>query len=154
TLLAACLWLALRSLRAPAARYFASCAALGLMAIAPVLTFATLCAKPPELHAVLPAFASPASPASPASFDPRTIALALWAIGALAMIVRLAAGLVEVRAIVRSARPLVAWEARAAAIAHRFGVRRRVRVVESARVAGPGTVGWIRPVILLPVALA
>jgi uncharacterized protein (TIGR03435 family) len=44
-----------------------------------------------------------------------------------------------------------AWQLRARQLAARIGVSRSVRVLVSALVQVPATVGWLRPVVLLPV---
>jgi TonB family protein len=46
------------------------------------------------------------------------------------------------------------WQERLRALALRFGLHRGVRVLSSARVMTPTLVGWIRPVILLPLAVS
>ena len=55
---------------------------------------------------------------------------------------------------VRMAQPLVAWQAWMDQAVSRFGVRRRVGVVCCARIGTPVLLGWLRPVILLPLAVA
>ncbi|MGH9486799.1 MAG: M56 family metallopeptidase [Terriglobales bacterium] len=42
------------------------------------------------------------------------------------------------------------WRAELAQLAARLGVGRRVQLARSSRVSGPCTLGWLRPVILLP----
>jgi TonB family protein len=46
------------------------------------------------------------------------------------------------------------WQARVTRMAGRFGLRRRVTVLCSKVIATPALVGWMRPVILLPLAVA
>ncbi|HET9835054.1 MAG TPA: TonB family protein, partial [Rhodanobacteraceae bacterium] len=46
------------------------------------------------------------------------------------------------------------WQERLRGLARRFDLRRGVRVLISARVPTPTLVGWIRPVILLPLAVS
>jgi TonB family protein len=46
------------------------------------------------------------------------------------------------------------WQGRVATMAGRFGLRRRITVLCSKVIATPAVVGWVRPVILLPVAVA
>lgn len=50
--------------------------------------------------------------------------------------------------------PLRGLHDRLAALAERLGVRRPVAVVESPAVHGPMVLGWVRPMILLPLGLA
>lgn len=52
------------------------------------------------------------------------------------------------------AQPFVAWQTWMDQAVSRFGVRRRVRVVCCARIGTPVLLGWLRPVILLPLAVA
>jgi TonB family protein len=58
------------------------------------------------------------------------------------------------KALVRMAELLPHWRDRATRMAERFGLRRRVMVLCSGSIATPALVGWIRPVILLPTAVA
>ncbi len=77
-----------------------------------------------------------------------------WLAGVAVLIVRLTRGLWHVRRL--QVRSLVAdasrWQIAAERIASRLGLRVAVHVVESAIVETPAVVGWLRPVILLPVA--
>jgi TonB family protein len=50
-------------------------------------------------------------------------------------------------------RPGSDWEARLAQLCTRFGLRRPVRLLCSARAVTPMLIGWIKPAILLPVSL-
>ncbi|MCC7261926.1 MAG: M48 family metalloprotease [Candidatus Latescibacteria bacterium] len=45
------------------------------------------------------------------------------------------------------------WQACLVSLAHRSGVRRTVRLLESLRVGAPVVIGWLRPVILVPLGL-
>ena len=78
-----------------------------------------------------------------------------WAVGLGLMLVRLGGGLLMVRRLRRvGVVPApTAWQARAEALGTRLGVSRAVRLLESATVAGPVAVGWLRPAVLLPVGL-
>ncbi|MGN6313093.1 MAG: M56 family metallopeptidase [Rhodanobacteraceae bacterium] len=60
----------------------------------------------------------------------------------------------RLRALVRASEAVPVWQERLRALAQRFGLRRGIRVLASARVATPTLVGWIRPVILLPLAVS
>jgi TonB family protein len=72
----------------------------------------------------------------------------VWASGALAVLLRLAAGMLRILWLARDAKRIEAPEA-AAELTQRIGVR-RVAFVESDRVAMPITWGVLRPLILLP----
>ncbi len=78
----------------------------------------------------------------------------VWCLGVLLMTTRL---LFEWRAVRRLTRldvePLSAeWRARVARLRERLNVHRAVVVLRSTRVAVPLVVGWLRPVILVPVS--
>ena len=75
-----------------------------------------------------------------------------WLLGLLAMSLRMLGGLLYVQRLrCYRVRPLPAvWQERLAALATRSGVRRPVALLESALVRVPLVVGYVRPVILLP----
>ncbi len=149
--------LALRALRRapPEARYAASGAALAAMAAAPVVTFVlvgrALAAASPAL-----ASAAPHVPRPPTAADAATVAVAAaWGAGVLVMLVRLAGGALRVRAMVGRGTALpAAWQTLAQQLAARLGVQRPVRVLGSLDVEVPIALGWLRPAVLLPAALA
>jgi beta-lactamase regulating signal transducer with metallopeptidase domain len=78
----------------------------------------------------------------------------VWLVGVAALMVRMAGGLWHVRRLqVRSlATDASRWQTAATRIAFRLGLRVDVHVVESALVDAPAAVGWLRPVVLLPIA--
>lgn len=82
--------------------------------------------------------------------------LAVWLVGAVVVLARAGAAGRRVRAVVADATPVSdgAWVEALARAADRLGladrVRRRVRLVSSARVASPATWGVRSPVLLLP----
>ena len=78
--------------------------------------------------------------------------VALWGVGVLVLTVRLLGGYVGVQWARRVATeaPHPAMQRRLAALAYRMGVMRPVRLMQSARVAGPAVVGILKPVILFP----
>jgi TonB family protein len=78
----------------------------------------------------------------------------VWAIGVMLMTSRL---LLEWRAVKRLTRidvePLPPqWQRRAMRLSEKLGVHRTVQVLQSARVHVPLVVGWLKPVILVPVS--
>ena len=81
--------------------------------------------------------------------------VALWAIGACVLSLRMAMGVWWIQRLCASPRSETqrSWQARLDAIAVHFGLSRRVtlRMVDS--LATPASVGWWRPVVLLPTAL-
>lgn len=79
----------------------------------------------------------------------------VWAVGAGVLALRLLGGWVLVqRWANRGSRPApLAWQRHLDRLAHQAGITRTVRLLESARVSVPMTVGWLKPVVLLPVGL-
>ncbi len=77
-----------------------------------------------------------------------------WLGGVVVLLVRMAGGLWRVRRLqVRSlAAPASRWQTAGERLASRLGLGRAVHVVESTRVDTPTAVGWLRPVVLLPIA--
>src|SRR5688500_14361539 len=103
---------------------------------------------------------APAAPAEltlPAAIDTDTVfsvLVTLWLSGVAVLLARLAAGCWRIRtlqAVARRQEPS-RWQSLAAEIALRLGLTRRFTVVDAGRVATPTVIGWLRPVILLPVA--
>ena len=103
---------------------------------------------------------TPSAPAEltlPAAIDTDTlfsVLVTLWLAGVALLLVRLAAGcwrLRNLQAVARLEEPS-RWQSLAEEIALRLGLTRRFTVVDSVRVATPTVIGWLRPVILLPVA--
>jgi len=80
------------------------------------------------------------------------VVLSLWALGVVLLSVYHLGGWIQARRLTRrDARPAAAeWTARLGALRDRLGVRRPVALLESARVAVPAVVGWLKPVILVP----
>jgi uncharacterized protein (TIGR03435 family) len=77
-----------------------------------------------------------------------------WLIGVAAFFIRMLGGWWRIHRLHRVARttsPSV-WTKTAARLADTLGLSRRVHIVDSSIVDTPTVIGWIRPVILLPVA--
>jgi beta-lactamase regulating signal transducer with metallopeptidase domain len=76
----------------------------------------------------------------------------VWLAGFLAVLVRLAAGQLGRRWMMRSARPLTeaAWSILLAGCCRQLGLGRRVRLWQSPDNVMPMTWGWWRPVVVLP----
>jgi len=55
--------------------------------------------------------------------------------------------------LVRHAAPIPQWETQLTQMCRRFGLLRPVRLLASANVATPMLIGWIKPVILLPLSM-
>lgn len=81
-----------------------------------------------------------------------SIVVALWALGVLALSLRLLGGWMLTRRLTRHAVSAVAPSITSAAdrIARRLQLRRAVAIVESGAVVVPTLVGWMKPVVLLP----
>ncbi len=78
--------------------------------------------------------------------------LSLWVIGVVLLSVYHLGGWLQARRLTwRDAHPAAAeWTARLGALRDRLGIGRPVALLESARVAVPAVVGWLKPVILVP----
>ncbi|HEY2737885.1 MAG TPA: M56 family metallopeptidase, partial [Thermoanaerobaculia bacterium] len=78
--------------------------------------------------------------------------LSLWVVGVVLLSVYHLGGWLQARRLAwRDARPAAAeWTARLGALRDRLGIGRPVALLESARVAVPAVVGWLKPVILVP----
>jgi len=78
--------------------------------------------------------------------------LSLWAAGAILMLTQLGIGLWRMNRAVRRARPAHGhyWTSMLADARDQVGCRRRVRLLVSAEVEIPATVGLLRPAIVLP----
>ena len=156
---------ALRDAR-PHARYAVACVALLACALAPVLDIAWQLADMRRIAAttiLAPTIAlTPALATATHAFaqawrfdDALPGIVVLWASGACALLLRMAAGVWWIQRLCRQAQDDVAatWQARLDVLASRIGIRRPValRVVDA--IASPASVGWWRPVVLLPTAL-
>jgi beta-lactamase regulating signal transducer with metallopeptidase domain len=170
--IAAALLGALRGGRS-ATRYGIACAALALMLAAPIATMFHLSSAswpddvslpPAQYRAVAIGNATGAigeglngvTPV-PGRIDVEAavgVAVFAWLAGVLLLSLRLLTGWIGVERLRRQARPLSdSLEAQVAVFCARLRITRSVRVLESAAIAVPTLVGWIRPVILMPVGV-
>lgn len=78
----------------------------------------------------------------------------MWSAGVLALSLRAWQQWRRLKLLVSIAEQAPVWQARLDKMAGRFGLHRRVAVLRSKLVLTPVLVGWIRPVILLPLAVA
>jgi uncharacterized protein (TIGR03435 family) len=153
----------------PNGRYLLACAALTAMAIAPVATWMALRSPSPEGVAATftaPMSATPrmdtagfislslpsgADPATPEPFLPWVVAI--WFAGATACSLRLLGGwmLAELlrSKMVRAASP--DWQRTLDRLKARVSVSRPVRLLVSGALHAPAAMGWLRPVVLVPV---
>jgi uncharacterized protein (TIGR03435 family) len=154
--------------RSPQVRYVLACAALAAMVIAPIVTFSFSGATDSSSANALAATASVTSAlsnatpyplASPPVFaariwrdDVMPWLVVTWLAGALVFWGRLMGGWV-VAARVRSmlVRPApVEWQHTVDGLRQRVLISRPVRLLVSALVQVPTIVGWLRPVVLMP----
>jgi beta-lactamase regulating signal transducer with metallopeptidase domain len=165
----------------PAVRYGAACAALALMMAAPVATGAWLAGAArtqpaaalagegwkalPLAEGSIGAGDAPMEPAglAPArlvrrtshAIEPLVPGLAVgWAVGVLLLSVRLLGGWLWVRRLARRGLLPVPpeWSAALARLRAQMRIRRPVGLWLSPHVSGPALIGWVRPVILLPLS--
>jgi uncharacterized protein (TIGR03435 family) len=156
----------------PNVRYLLACAALAAMAAAPVLTWNLLRPPAPDTTPVL--FTAPVSAAAsiaaptairsvPASFPagvyragPAPLmpwVVAVWIAGAMAFWLRLLGGWIFAERLRRRlVRPAPRqWQQALDRLKTRIRVSRPVRLLVSSLVQAPAVVGWLRPVVLVPV---
>src|SRR5581483_7758159 len=154
-------------------RYLASCGALILLlALGVVTAYRAYEPEPITAVRVTPAleqagtFAPGPATTEPADPEPITAIVltfmathlsqivALWLAGVLILSMRLVAGWIGVHRLTtrRAHAASPDWEQALRRIAGALDVRRRIRLLESAAVEVPTVVGWLRPIILLPVS--
>ncbi|MEM1451027.1 MAG: M56 family metallopeptidase [Planctomycetota bacterium] len=146
------------------ARYAVGCAALGVALLTFAATFALSLPNgvlpplvlPPTVDVTAPELAEVSAilldlQAAPADIPAAALAW-FWAIGALAMALRLTRGGVWARRLRRSGEVPVdpRWQRVVDALRLDLGIRRAVRLLRSDLVDGPAVVGWITPVVLVP----
>jgi TonB family protein len=166
-LILACI-LALLSGRSAQPRYLAACAALVLMAILPLITFARIVAAehsaaktflisiPLSISVTGHGIATPPEPllyriATALDRSMPTV-LAVWLAGVVLLFLRLGIGLIIARRMMSAAtqsppRDLLHVFHR---LARRIEVTRPIRLLHSALVQVPTVIGWLRPVVLIP----
>jgi beta-lactamase regulating signal transducer with metallopeptidase domain len=158
------LWVTLFAMRRKSAnvRYIASCSALGVMAILPVLTAWLLYSRPGvALPAAASALGAPQIAAAvTAPFQQgawltllQRWALPIWSAGVLFLSLRLVLGYRHAFQLRRRGKP--AGDSITSVVqrlVRSMGVSRRVAVLISSLTETPSMVGWLRPVILLPAA--
>jgi len=149
-------------------RYLLACIALAVMAIAPMLTWSVLAPAPSH-----PGFISASTPSTSVAVVPSrgvsTIfaaalprefpspfpswVVAVWFAGAIAFWLRLLGGWILAerlrRRFVRSAPS--EWQQAVDALRRRIDLSRPVRLLISSLAQAPTVVGWLRPVLLVPV---
>jgi len=152
-------------LRSANSRYIAGCLTMLLMLAAPSATFVKLLdSRQTPVHAtvttptstpatvtitVAPVSTSAATQRMP---DYLPIAVWLWISGVIALSSWETASWVVAQRLKRRNRRCLpqTWESRFDALRQSMGVRKAVRLYESALAQTPAVIGWIRPVILVP----
>jgi uncharacterized protein (TIGR03435 family) len=168
--------------RSPQTRYAVACAALMAMLAAPLITAAALSRSTAVPGGLTPLFVpAPAGPGDAAVPDARSILInrsmarsvssadlvppgprdwlpvvvLMWIAGVGVLLLRLLGGWWHIHRLHRASRaapPSSAWAGTAARIAARLGLSHHVQVVDSLLVDTPAVIGWMRPIVLLPVA--
>jgi len=147
------------------ARYVASCIALGLMAALPIATAAVLYLRTGQVETSVRLLVDSPHSTTAASLVAgdmsrqawvtllRDWAVPIWSIGVLLFSLRLLGGSAHALSLKRHSESAEADILSATArLASRMRIDRFVPVLISARTQGPATIGWLRPVILLPPA--
>ncbi len=169
-LLAGTLWLLRES--SARLRYVASVMALAAMLALPVATWSLLPEAVPETSAATapdpaavtaPIVVMDASAAAEPSLwaavhaaaEPVLPWLALgWSLGVVVLGMRLMGGWLYTQRLRRTATPAAhRWQQCTDRWVERFGLRRRVPVLQSERVGSPMVVGWWKPVVLVPLGV-
>lgn len=147
-------------------RYAAACTALFVMAALPAATLGRFAAPPSALRPEVAAGTAPAAVSAAVSTAARAQGDALsalapwivlgWLAGVFALSARFLLGFAGARRLLRrrTRRPGSSLELRLAGLARPLGIRRAVRLLESAAVTVPSVVGVLRPVILVPAGIA
>jgi len=152
----------------PQARYAVLVAALAVMAVTPAVTTLFLLADPaptplvatvvdsPVVSSAPSTLASPPSLPEPAGSSWLAMLVASWSGIAAFLSLRSLGGWLRVQRLARrDVLPVArAIDERAAVLCERLGVTRAVKVVLSSVAEVPGVVGWLKPVVLLPISVA
>jgi uncharacterized protein (TIGR03435 family) len=182
TLIAVVAALALQALRRASAqlRYVIACGALLTALFAPVATAVSLVTVSDAARIAEPLAGTPVplmgpvrggsglvttARASLASLGPQPIIptnvasilsllVSAWAVGVLLLTIRLGLGWWRVHRLHADAlaSPASQWLATATQVAGTLGLSRAIHVVDSVAIDTPTVIGWLRPVILLPIA--
>ncbi|MEN9675871.1 MAG: hypothetical protein RIS76_1767 [Verrucomicrobiota bacterium] len=151
-------------------RYAMSCVALAAMAALPLLTLAMMDAMPvagdagqagaghrvDQIAVVAHAGMVPATGLPPIPHGWLPWVTLAWLAGVVALGGRLAGGWWQVQRLrTRETRPMESpWPERLADLQRRMGITAAVELLESNRARVPMIIGWLRPVILLPLGFA
>jgi len=172
--IAAAAFVAMSLLRQAAAKYVVAVGMLAVMVAAPALTFLVLAQKQevPKPAVIAGAAGAPHMGGAAVSVPTRPIfdlefvdarntsssyllwLVEAWFVGVLLLSLRPAAGffLIERLRLKKGSTLSGELQARCMELQRRLGLNRVVRYCESLQLEGPAVVGWLRPVILLPVS--
>lgn len=148
------------------ARYVAACVAMVALLLCPILTLEVFA---PEFVRRMTASGGDAAPAaslnwllqslgrlldSPLANQLLKAMVGAWGFGVAFLLARLLFGWLRVQQVRRSATPVSCMpiQGRMSVMALRIGIKKPVRLMESALAQGPAVVGFLRPMILLPTA--
>lgn len=169
TALAAAAYMGISFLRSASARYVLCVGVLVLMFAAPATTFLVLNSRPLALHSASSSARDSASASersgharkapNPSPTPSQTapdyffLLVELWFAGVVVFSLRSAGGFFLVERLRRKESKPVSREllALCQALQQNMGINRIVRYCESLQLCTPAVVGWIRPVVLLPV---
>ena len=154
-------------------RYVVACLALGAMLAAPVLTAFVLASESAPSASALVTPARPPQQGDELSRSstllrrliPKTagvstleayfpVIVSVWLAGVTVLLLHAFRGWYQIRRLHKAALAWApsSWQLPANRLAQRLGLRRPVRVVEFPAIDVPTVLGWLRPVIILPVA--
>ncbi|MGN6192727.1 MAG: M56 family metallopeptidase [Rhodanobacteraceae bacterium] len=144
-------------------RYLAAILALVVMAACPIFTWHALATRAPAgvlSDMVVTGTSALSVPSVAPAWSWRTLVqvalpwlVLTWAIGVAALGARVFRQWRGLRSMLKMAEGLPDWQARARVFADRMGLRRLVPVLASVRVATPTLIGWLRPAVVMPVAV-
>jgi len=167
--LAALAALALTLARSASARYVLGVIFLAAMVATPAITFfvvrgqqpespamstgSNVAAYPASRHTAVRGNSHPAEP-QPASEKPYLFLVEAWFLGVLLLSLRTAGGVVALERLRRrTSVPLSAGLIeRCLALQRRMGLTRFIQFSQSIHLDAPAVIGWIRPVVLLPIS--
>jgi beta-lactamase regulating signal transducer with metallopeptidase domain len=148
----------------PTTRYAVLCAALAAMLLVPAATFFVLRLPPAAVPSLTSAVASSIVPAAASAGSSRAQSavepfwflwlVRIWLAGVVLLGLRSIAGWGFAQRLRRfKTQPAADSVVRAASeLCERLGIRRAVRIVNTAATDVPATLGWLRPVVLLPIS--
>ncbi|WP_257385099.1 M56 family metallopeptidase [Tahibacter caeni] len=152
-----------RHLAAGTPRYTLGLVGFALLTVAPIVTAFVLYADAAATEPFAALTAAPAAAAATFAAEPQGLLqqwtdylpwlVALWGCGVVVLSLRALLHWQGLNRLIREGSPLPEWSGRLAGLCARFGLG-KVGLLYSTKIETPTLVGWIRPVILLPAAVA